>query len=109
MLYLLGESMRKVEPGAKCPPTTRRSSEIIPLSQLVQDSKKHLVALKPPVPDPNPLALDRAKQVPVEGKGVFGVLSMGLFKGGGPAEISKDTKAASAKDPRSELSIPEEQ
>jgi outer membrane protein assembly factor BamD len=107
VLYLLGETMRKVNPEQSSPYYAQIVRDY-PLSPLVDDSKKNLLALQASVPDPSPLALDRAKQMPVEGKGVFGVLSMGLFKGGGP-EISKDTKAASAKDPRSELSIDEGQ
>jgi outer membrane protein assembly factor BamD len=64
-------------------PLLRQIVRDYPLSPLVDDSKKNLLALQASVPDPSPLALDRAKQMPVEGKGVIGVLSMGLFKGGG--------------------------
>jgi outer membrane protein assembly factor BamD len=106
VLFLLGETMRRITPE----PSSGYYAQIVrdyPLSPLVDESKKHLQELQAAVPEPNPLALDRAKQQPPEGKGMFGVLSMGLF-GGGP-EISKDTKAASAKDPSSILSIPEGQ
>ena len=106
VLFLLGETMRKVTPEQ----SSAYYAQIVrdyPLSPLAEESKKHLQELQAAVPEPNPLALDRAKQQPAEGKGVIGVLSMGLI-GGGP-EISKDTKAASAKDPRSILAIPEGQ
>ena len=45
-----------------------------PLSPLVQDSKKHLVALQAAVPEPNPLRSIVRSSVQDEGKGVFGVL-----------------------------------
>ena len=107
VLYLLGETMRRVSPEQG----SAYYAQIVrdyPLSPLVKDSKKHLVELQAAVPEPNPLALDRAKQQQVDGKGMFSLLSMGLFGSGGSG-ISRDTKAASAKDPSSILAIPEGQ
>lgn len=107
VLFLLGETMRKLSPEQSSPYYAQIVRDY-PLSPLVKDAKKQLVELQAAVPEPNPLALDRAKQQQVDGKGVFSLLSMGLFGGGGP-EISRDTKAASAKDPSSILAIPEGQ
>jgi outer membrane protein assembly factor BamD len=107
VLFLLGETARKLNASDSATYYTRIVRDY-PLSTLVTDSKKHLLELQAPVPDPNPLALDRARQGKSEGKGgVFGLLSMGLVKGG--PEVSKETKAASAKDPRSVLAISGEQ
>jgi outer membrane protein assembly factor BamD len=107
VLFLLGETTRKLSPEH----SSAYYAQIVrdyPLSPLVKDAKKQLVELQAAVPEPNPLAMDRAKQQQVDGKGVFSLLSMGLFGGGGP-EISRETKAASAKDPSSILAIPEGQ
>lgn len=107
VLFLLGETTRKLTSSDSASYYARIVRDY-PLSPLVVDSKKHLVELQAAVPEPNPVALDRAKQNKAEGKGVFGLLSMGLFKSNS-AVVSKDTKAASAKDPRSVLAIPEGQ
>jgi len=102
VLYLMGETMRKSsqpEQGAAFYAQIVRDH---PLSGLVGDAKKRLVELKVAVPDPNPVALERAKQqtTPAEGKGLLG---LGLFKGG--AGVSTETKAASVKNPVGVLSI----
>jgi hypothetical protein len=71
---------------------------------LVKDAKKHLTELQATIPEPNPVALNRAQQRLEENKGSrFG---LGFLKGG--AESLKETKAASSKDPRSMLSIIED-
>jgi len=108
VLFLMGETARKLK-ASDAPTYYSRIVRDYPLSPLVKDAKKHLLELQSEVPDPNPLALDRAKQQKGEGKGgVFGTLSMGLVKGGG-IDVSKETNAASAKDPRGMLAIPGEQ
>jgi outer membrane protein assembly factor BamD len=102
VLFLLGETVQKVNP----PESATYYAQIVrdyPLSDLVKDSKKHLAELQAPIPEPSPAALERAKVQQAEGKGVLGVMTLGLFGGG--AEVSKDTKAASAKDPDGALSI----
>jgi len=105
VLYLLGETVRKVNPEQSVPYYAQIVRDY-PLSGLVKESKKHLVELQAAVPEPNPIALDRARQRQAEGKGVLGWLSLGLLKGGGGAGgLSTDTKAASAKNPGGELSI----
>lgn len=106
VLYLLGETARKLNASDSAEYYSRVVRDY-PLSPWAKESKKQLVALQAAVPDPNPLALDRAKQQKNEGKGVFGLLSMGLVKSG--PEVSKETKAASAKDPGSVLAISGEQ
>jgi len=101
VLYLMGETYRKSskpEEGAKFYAQIVRD---YPMSDLVSDSKKHLVELNVAVPDPSPVALERAKQKAAEGKGLLG---LGLFKGGS-SSVSTDTKAASVKNPVGALSI----
>jgi outer membrane protein assembly factor BamD len=100
VLYLMGEVMRKSsqpEQGAAFYAQIVRDH---PMSGLVNDAKKRLVELKADVPQPNPVALERAKQHTPEGKGLLG---LGLFKGGGA--VSTETKAASVKNPVGVLSI----
>lgn len=106
VLYLMGETVRKVNP----PESATYYAQIVrdyPLSKLVEDSKKHLMELQAAVPDPNPVALERAKQrqeAEAAKGGVLGILSLGLLKGGGP-NVSTDTKAASVRNPNGELAI----
>lgn len=104
VLFLLAESKRKMElPGESVTYYTQIVRDY-PLSDLVKDSKKYLVALNSPVPEPNPIALNRARQkTPAEGKGVLGWLSLGML--GSRASISTDTGAASVKDKGGQLSI----
>jgi len=102
VLYLMGETYRRSNKPEQGAPYYAQIVRDYPTSDLVSDSKKHLVELKVAVPDPNPIALERARQrTPVEGKGLLGT---GLFKGGGTS-ISRDTKAASVKNPVGALSI----
>ena len=100
VLYLLGETVRKVAP----PQSTPYYSQIVrdyPLSPLVKEAKKHLTELQASIPDPNPIALNRAQQTKEEQKGSF--LGLGFLKGSGTP--FKETKAASSKDPFSVLAI----
>ena len=104
VLFLLGESKRKANLPQE---SVTYYAEIVrdyPLSDLVKDSRKHLIELKAAVPEPNPLALNRARQAQPEGKGVLGWLSLGMIKSGAPG-ISTDTGAASIKDKGGALSI----
>lgn len=101
VLYLLGETVRKVDPGQSVPYYAQIVRDY-PMSKLVKDSKKQLTEMQAAIPEPNPVALDRARQRQAEGKGVLGWLSLGLFSGG--PDVS-DTKAASAKNPVGVLSI----
>jgi hypothetical protein len=75
-----------------------------PTSGLVKDSKERLAELQAAIPDPNAIALERARQRTSDGKGAIGVISLGLLGGGG-TKVSTETKAASVKNPTSELSI----
>ena len=100
VLYLLAETVRKVAP----PQSTPYYSQIVrdyPLSPLVKEAKKHLTELQASIPDPNPVALNRAQQSKEEQKGSF--LGLGFLKGSGTP--FKETKAASSKDPFSVLAI----
>jgi len=104
VLFLLAETVRKVAP----PESTAFYTQIVrdhPLSPLVKEAKKHLTELQATIPEPNPVALNRAQQKE-ETKGSF--LGTGLFKGSA-GEAFKQTKAASSKDPRSALAIVEGQ
>jgi hypothetical protein len=105
VLFLMAETIRKVAP----PESTGFYTQIVrdhPLSPLVKDAKKHLMELQATIPEPNPVALNRAQQKD-ETKGSF--LGTGLFKSSGGGEPFKETKAASSKDPRSALAIVEGQ
>lgn len=100
VLYLLGETVRKVAP----PQSTAYYSQIVrdyPLSPLVKEAKKHLTELQANIPEPNPVALSRAQQTKDDQKGSF--LGLGFLKGSGTS--FKETKAASSKDPFSVLAI----
>jgi outer membrane protein assembly factor BamD len=108
VLYLLAETVRKVAP----PQSTVYYTQIVrdyPLSPLVKDSKKHLTELQADIPEPNPIALNRAQQRLDENKGSF--LGLGFLKGSGSSgtESFKETNAASSKDPFSVLAIVEGQ
>jgi outer membrane protein assembly factor BamD len=103
VLFLMGDTVRKLNPEQ----SVQYYAQIVrdyPMSALVKDSKKHLVEMSAAIPEPNPAALDRAKQHPAENKGVLGWLSLGLIKGG-EGRPSTDTNAATAKNPDGALSI----
>ena len=100
VLYLLGETFRKSNQPEAGSTYYAQIVRDYPKSELVKDATKQLVALNVAVPDPNPLALERARQRTPEGKGLLG---LGLFKGG--AAVSTETKAASVKNPAGVLSI----
>lgn len=106
VLFLLGETARKLNANDSAEYYSRIVRDY-PMSPWAKEAKKHLLELQAAVPDPSPLALERAKQQKSEGKGVVGVLSMGLVSKG--PEVSKETNAASSKDPRSVLAISGEQ
>jgi len=106
-LYLIGESKRRMNLSDE---STTYYSQIVrdhPLSELVKDSKVRLTELKQPIPDPNPVALTRAKEAQAaqasESKGLIGLLSLGMIKTG--SSVPTDTKAASVKDKDGVLSI----
>jgi outer membrane protein assembly factor BamD len=103
VLFLLAETIRKVAPPQSVPYYTQIVRDY-PLSPLVKDAKKQLTVLQTTIPEPNPVALNRAQQRLEESKGSF--LGLGFLKGG--AASLKETKAASSKDPRSTLSIVED-
>jgi len=104
VLFLLAESKRKVELPQESVNYYVQIVRDYPLSERAKESKQRLNAMRVPVPDANPIALNRARQAQVEGKGVLGWLSLGVLKGGGSG-ISTETGAASVKDKGGQLSI----
>jgi hypothetical protein len=106
VLFLLGDTVRKVAPAQSAPYYTQIVRDY-PLSPLVKDSKKYLQELQAEIPEPNPVALTRAQQRLEENKGsTLGFMGMGLFGGG---DTLKQTKAASSKDIRIQASPVEAQ
>jgi outer membrane protein assembly factor BamD len=63
-----------------------------PLSNQVTDAKQRLTAMKQPVPEPNPVALARAQQMPREDRSILGKM-FGMFKSRPP--VPTETSAAS--------------
>jgi hypothetical protein len=49
-----------------------------PKSDRVNEAKQRLTAMHQPIPEPNPVALARAQQAPVEERGLFGKM-FGMF------------------------------
>src|SRR5688572_4601169 len=105
VLFLLGETIRKVAPPKSAP----YYSQIVrdhPLSPLVKESKKVLTDLQAAIPEPNPVALNLAQRRLEESKnggGLTSFVGLGFFKGGDGS--LKETNAASSKDPQSVLTI----
>src|SRR5688572_24950949 len=105
VLFLLAETARKIAPPQSVPYYSQIVREH-PLSPLVKDSKKQLTALQVEIPEPNPVALNRAQQRLEESKnGGSGFLGM-PFTGGGSSNFKK-TNAVSSKNLRSDLIITE--
>ncbi len=94
----MAESYRKVEENQSASTYYAQIVRDFPLSDNVGDAKKRLVELKSPIPDPNPLALNRAQQGS-EGGGMFGWLF------GGGRNVSTETQAATMKGKSGELSV----
>jgi outer membrane protein assembly factor BamD len=92
-LYFLAESLRLTDNAAEAAIYYARIVTDHPLSTRVPQAKQNLIALKVPVPEPNPVALARAKAAePVEDKGVLGkVLNAFIYK----SPVSTQTGAAS--------------
>jgi len=62
-----------------------------PHSERVNDAKQRLTDMNQPIPEPNPVALARAQQAPVEERGLFGKM-FGMFNRRPPVPIA-DTAA----------------
>ncbi len=103
VLYLLAESKRKINLPEESVTYYAQVVRDYPLSDLAKDSREKLMELNATVPDPNPIALNRARQLEPESKGVLGWLSLGMFKS--TNGVSTDTAAASVKDKGGELSL----
>jgi len=66
-----------------------------PVSDRVNEAKRHLAALNQPIPEPNPVALARAQQAPHDDKSILGKM-FGMFKSR-PA-VPTETSARSSAD-----------
>jgi outer membrane assembly lipoprotein YfiO len=92
-LYFLAESLRLTDNAAEAAIYYARIVTDHPLSARVAQAKQNLIALNVPVPEPNPVALARAKAaIPADDKGVIGkVLNAFIYK----SPVSTQTGAAS--------------
>jgi outer membrane protein assembly factor BamD len=108
VLFILGESKRKMNLTKDSVPYYAQIVRDYPTSDLVADSKKRLLLLKEPIPEPNPLALQRGQEksdASHEGKGFLGWMTMGVMGGGKGNGVSTDSNAASVKDKGGKLSV----
>jgi hypothetical protein len=96
VLFQIAESYRSIQESDNASTYYAQIVRDFPRSERVEDAKKRLVELKSPIPDPNPLALNRATSEQ-EGGGMF----KWLFGGG--KTVSTDTQAATMKGRSGEL------
>jgi outer membrane protein assembly factor BamD len=66
-----------------------------PRSDRVNDAKQRLSEMNQPIPEPNPVALARTSQAPVEERGLFGKM-FGMFNRRPPVPITETTAEDSA-------------
>jgi outer membrane protein assembly factor BamD len=92
-LYFLAESLRLSNNAPEAAIYYARIVTDHPLSARVAQAKQNLIAMNIAVPEPNPVALARAKAaIPVDDKGVIGkVLNAFIYK----SPVSTETGAAS--------------
>lgn len=100
VLFLMGESKNRMNQKAESITYYAQVVRDYPLSDSVEDATERLVELNAPVPEPNALALNRARlqkqQEQDAGKGLLGWLSFGMLGGGGSgSKVPTDTGAAS--------------
>jgi outer membrane protein assembly factor BamD len=61
-----------------------------PRSERVNEAKQRLTAMNRPIPEPNPVALARAQQTPVDDRGILGKM-FGMFSRRPPVPVVTDT------------------
>jgi outer membrane protein assembly factor BamD len=94
-LFNLAETLRDANNGPEAAIYYARIVSEYPLSERVDDSKQRLAAMNAPIPEPNPVALARAQQMPRDERGIFGKV-FGMF--GRRPPVSTETGAASTGD-----------
>jgi outer membrane protein assembly factor BamD len=99
VLFLMGESKNRMNQKAESITYYSQVVRDYPLSDSVEDATERLLELNAPIPEPNALALNRARlqkqQEEAQGKGLLGWLSFGKLGGGGGSKVPTDTGAAS--------------
>jgi outer membrane protein assembly factor BamD len=102
-LYFLAESLRLTNNAPEAAIYYARIVTNHPLSARVSQAKQNLIAMNIPVPEPNPVALERAKAaIPVDDRGILGkVLDGFMYKSPvstktGAASTAADEEAATA-------------
>jgi outer membrane protein assembly factor BamD len=96
-LFNLAEALRNVGNEEEATIYYARVVMEHPMADQVADAKQRLTAMKQPVPEPNPVALARAQQMPREDRSLFGKM-FGMFKSRPPVP----TETAAAKDAEEE-------
>jgi outer membrane protein assembly factor BamD len=86
-LYNLAESLRHNNNEPESAIYYARIVSEHPRSERVNDAKQRLTELNQPIPDPNPVALARAQQPPVEERGLFGKM-FGMFNRRPPVPVA---------------------
>jgi outer membrane protein assembly factor BamD len=95
-LFSLAESLRKAGNENEAGIYYARLVAEHPLADRVPDAKDRLTTLKMPIPDPNPVALARAQQLPTNDRSILGKM-FGMFKSR-PAVPTETTAVASPDD-----------
>jgi hypothetical protein len=97
----MAESYRRLADNQSAITHYARIVREYPVSDSVKDAKKRLIELNSQVPEPDPLALNRSRQKPDQGGGLF---SFGWLFGGSPG-VSTETAAASVQSKTGGLSV----
>jgi hypothetical protein len=95
----MAESYRRMTMNDEAAAQYQRIVREFPESEQIKDATKRLIELNSSVPEPDPLALNRARQKEARGGGLFGWLF-----GGGP-NVSTETSAASVQSKSGELVV----
>ena len=89
-LYNLAEALRQNNNEPESAIYYARIVSDHPRSERVNDAKQRLTEMKQPIPDPNPVALARAQQPPIEERGLFGKM-FGMFNRRPPVPVPDTT------------------
>ena len=91
-LFNLAESLRQNNNEPESAIYYARIVSEHPRSERVNDAKQRLIAMNQPIPEPNPVALARVQQAPVEERGLFGKM-FGMFGRRPPVPVSTGASA----------------